>query len=188
MNLVCETALSGWCHITVPDLSATHARQFDVPAIPTPARLLSSHACCWSLSGAGLRGIMKSLPNGLSSLVSSGKGSASGLTFLTHQPSTPGSYHREAPTASPRQGTWASTGVPECLWVTQGPDLPDSTLGPGKVDIDHLGRATPSWCQSPPVTQAAPSNPPPTELRKGEIKHGSARHTHPKTGNLATVG
>lgn len=76
----------------------------------------------------------------------------------------------------------------ECLWVTQGPDLPDSTLGPGKVDIDHLGRAMPPWCQSPPVSQAAPSNPPPTELRKGEIKRGSARHTHPKTGNLATVG
>lgn len=32
----------------------------------------------------------------------------------------------------------------ECLCVAQGPDLPDSSLGPGKVDVDHLGRVMPS--------------------------------------------
>lgn len=102
------------------------------PCCSHPARLLPSRAFCWSLPGAGLSGIMKSLPNGLSSLVSSGKGGASGLTFLTHQPSTPGSYHHDAQQQALGREPGLAPEFAECLWVTRGPALPDSHWGLGR--------------------------------------------------------
>lgn len=103
-----QPSLAGVTSLSVPNLSATPPSwQLDVPVVPTcPTPVM----LCRLLVLARCRPQWhpEELPNGLFSLVSSGKGGVSSLTFLTYQPSTQ-VVTTTIPHSKPSAGTWACT-------------------------------------------------------------------------------